>query len=81
MKVERLPYFPSYERQKSFLSCGILLDDVSNYVLLYHVAGVQKNGSYHKVEWIFEVRGHASSFAYRINKAFAFGKPRSDTLY
>lgn len=48
MKVERLPYFPSYERQKSFLSCGILLDDVSNYVLLYHVAGVQKNGSYHK---------------------------------
>lgn len=48
MKVERLTYFPSYERQKSFLSCGILLDDVSNYVLLYHVAGVQKNGSYHK---------------------------------
>lgn len=48
IEVTSLSYFPSYERQKSFLSCGILLDDVSNYVLLYHVAGVQKDGGYHR---------------------------------
>ncbi len=40
--------FPSYKRQKSFLACGILLDDVSNYVLLYHATGVCKDDTYHK---------------------------------
>ncbi len=40
--------FPSYRRQKSFLACGILLDDVSNYVLLYHATGVRKDGTCHR---------------------------------
>ncbi len=48
IEVASLSYFPSYERQKSFLSCGILLDDVSNYALLYHVRGMKKEGEYHK---------------------------------
>ena len=47
IQVPASEQFPSYKRQKSFLACGILLDDVSNYVLLYHAAGVRKDDTYH----------------------------------
>ena len=48
IQVPASEQFPSYKRQKSFLACGILLDDVSNYVLLYHATGVRKDGAYHR---------------------------------
>lgn len=48
IKVTQSEQFSSYKRQKSFLACGILLDDMSNYVLLYNAAGVRKDGAYHR---------------------------------
>ena len=48
IQVPASEQFPAYKRQKSFLACGILLDDVSNYVLLYHATGVCKDDTYHK---------------------------------
>ena len=48
IQVPASEQFPSYKRQKSFLACGILLDDVSNYVLLYHATGICKDDTYHK---------------------------------
>ena len=48
IQVPASEQFPSYKRQKSFLSCGILLDDISNYALLYHATGVCKDDTYHK---------------------------------
>ncbi len=48
IQVPASEQFPSYKRQKSFLACGILLDDVSNYVLLYHATGIRKDGTCHR---------------------------------
>ena len=47
IQVTQSEQFSSYKRQKSFLACGILLDDMSNYVLLYNAVGVRKDGAYH----------------------------------
>lgn len=47
-KVESSEAFPAYKRQKSYLLAGLLIDDVSNYTLLYNVRGVKKNGAYHR---------------------------------
>ena len=40
--------FPAYRRQRSYLEVGIMIDDVSNYVMLYGVNAVKKNGKRHK---------------------------------
>ncbi len=48
IQVTQSEQFSSYKRQKSFLACGILLDDMSNYVLLYNAVGVRKDGAYHR---------------------------------
>ena len=40
--------FPAYKRQKSYLLAGILIDDISNYALLYNVHAIKKNGELHR---------------------------------
>lgn len=39
--------FHSYKRQKSYLETGIMIDDVSNYAMLYGVHAWNKDGSIH----------------------------------
>ena len=46
--VETSEIFPAYRRQKSYLTAGIMLDDISNYTMLYQVQAVKKDGSLHK---------------------------------
>ena len=37
----------SYQRQRSYLAVGLLIDDVSNYAMLYNVQALQKDGEKH----------------------------------
>lgn len=46
--IESSEIFPAYKRQKSYLMSGIMLDDISNYAMLYQVQAVKKDGSFHK---------------------------------
>ena len=46
--VETCAIFPAYKRQKSYLLAGIMLDDVSNYAMMYQVQAVKEDGTYHK---------------------------------
>lgn len=39
--------FASYQRQRSYLAAGILVDDVSNYAMLSGVRAQKKDGSWH----------------------------------
>lgn len=54
MEVKDSELFPAYKRQKSYLLAGIMIDDISNYAMLYNVHAVKKDGSLHKgVEGFF----------------------------
>lgn len=46
--IEKSELFPAYQRQRSFLAAGILVDDISNYALLYQVQAIRKDGSLHE---------------------------------
>lgn len=48
IKIESSEIFPAYKRQKSYLIAGIMLDDISNYAMLYQVEAVKKDGNFHK---------------------------------
>ena len=48
IKIESSEIFPAYKRQKSYLTAGIMLDDISNYAMLYQVEAVKKDGNLHK---------------------------------
>lgn len=48
IKIESSEIFPAYKRQKSYLMAGIMLDDISNYAMLYQVQAVKKDGNLHK---------------------------------
>lgn len=48
IKIESSEIFPAYKRQKSYLMDGIMLDDISNYAMLYQVQAVKKDGNLHK---------------------------------
>ena len=48
IKIESSEIFPAYKRQKSYLLAGIMLDDISNYAMLYQVEAVKKDGNLHK---------------------------------
>ncbi len=37
----------AYQRQRSYLAVGLLIDDVSNYVMLYGVQAVRRGGAIH----------------------------------
>lgn len=39
--------FPAFFRQRCFLAEGILIDDISNYVMLSHVKAQKKDGDLH----------------------------------
>lgn len=47
LTVDESKLFPAYKRQRSYLAAGILLDDVSNYALLYNVQALKKDGALH----------------------------------
>lgn len=42
--LESSEIFPAYKRQKSYLMTGIMLDDVSNYAMLYKIMAVKQDG-------------------------------------
>ena len=48
IKIESSEIFPAYKREKSYLTAGIMLDDISNYAMLYQVQAVKKDGNLHK---------------------------------
>ena len=48
VSVESSDIFPAYRRKKSCLETGIMLDDISNYVMVYNVRAINKDGSPHK---------------------------------
>lgn len=48
IKIESSEIFPAYKRQKSYLTAGIMLDDISNYAMLYQVQAVKQDGNLHK---------------------------------
>ena len=48
IKIESSEIFLAYKRQKSYLMAGIMLDDISNYAMLYQVEAVKKDGNLHK---------------------------------
>ena len=55
INVETSDIFPAYKRQKSYLLSGIMIDDISNYALLYNVHAIKKDGMSHKgIEGFFE---------------------------
>lgn len=46
--VEASDIFPAYKRLKSYLLAGIMIDDISNYALLYNIHAIKKDGSLHE---------------------------------
>lgn len=48
IEVPSSELFPAYKRQKSYFLEGIMIDDISNYAMLYQVQAVKKDGSLHK---------------------------------
>ncbi len=47
MEIKSSDIFPAYKRQRSYLEAGIMIDDVSNYTMLYGVRGFKKDGEPH----------------------------------
>lgn len=48
IKVQQSPLFQAYKKQKSYLLAGIMVDDISNYALLYQVCAQKKTGGAHR---------------------------------
>ena len=46
--IESSDIFMSYKRQRSYLAAGIMLDDISNYAMLYNMHGVCADGRVHE---------------------------------
>ena len=46
-QIEDSKLFPAYKKQKSYLLAGILINDISNYAMLYHVQALKKDGTLH----------------------------------
>ena len=47
-QIEDSKLFPAYKKQKSYLLAGILINDISNYAMLYHVQALKKDGTLHE---------------------------------
>ncbi len=58
IRIEASEIFPAYKRQKSYLTAGILLDDISNYAMLSRVQAMKKDGTLHKGMDGFAKEGH-----------------------
>lgn len=55
ISIDSVKLFPMYKRQKCYLMAGIMIDDVSNYTLLYNIRVIKKDGSRHKgIEGFYE---------------------------
>lgn len=55
MQVETSELFHAYKRQKSYFLAGIMIDDISNYAMLYNIHAYKPDGSIHKgIEGFFE---------------------------
>lgn len=55
INVEASELFPAYKKQKSYMLAGIMIDDISNYGMLYNVHAFKANGNLHKgIEGFFE---------------------------
>lgn len=48
IEVKQSPLFQAYKKQRSYLLAGIMVDDISNYALLYRVCAQKKTGGMHK---------------------------------
>lgn len=46
--VTGTPLFPRYKQQRCYLAAGILLDDVSNYAMLYNVQAIKQDEEMHQ---------------------------------
>ena len=46
--IDSSAIFPAYKRQRSYLMSGIMVDDISNYTMLYQVQAVKKDGKFHR---------------------------------
>lgn len=46
--IESSDIFASYRRQRSYLAAGIILDDISNYAMLYNIYGICRDGRVHE---------------------------------
>ena len=58
IKVQASELFPAYKKQKSYMLAGIMIDDISNYAMLYNVHAFKTNGNLHKgIEGFFEEKG------------------------
>ena len=58
IKIGSSEIFPAYKRQKSYLMAGIMLDDISNYAMLYQVQALKKDGNLHKGMYGFAKEQH-----------------------
>lgn len=55
ISIDSVKLFPMYKRQKCYLMAGIMIDDVSNYTLLYNIRIIKKDGSRHRgIEVFYE---------------------------
>ncbi len=55
ISIDSVKLFPMYKRQKCYLMAGIMIDDVSNYTLLYNIRVIKKDGSRHRgIEGFYE---------------------------
>lgn len=70
--IGQIETFPAYKRQRSFLAAGILLDDVSNSVMLYRVEAVKKDGDMHSGVAGFQKSRISGTAVYFINKILSF---------
>lgn len=48
INIEASEIFPAYRRKKSYLLAGIMIDDISNYTMLYNVHGIKTDGNIHQ---------------------------------
>lgn len=46
--IESSDIFTSYRRQRSYLAAGIMLDDISNFAMLYNMHGICRGGKVHE---------------------------------
>lgn len=47
IEVKQPEVFSAFRRHKSYLSTGIMIDDVSNYATIYGIRALKKDGCYH----------------------------------
>ena len=62
-QIEDSKLFPAYKKQKSYLLAGILINDISNYAMLYHVQALKRWNITWRNRRIFSGKGYTPAFA------------------